>query len=174
MKINGKPLPGPSMDFVVLPRPRSEEPDPENPDRMREVNNDVVFHCKAVLDFEEFDAVVPEPKPPSSIRPGETAATPNFSHPDFLKKQFEYGLKKQAWLTIQSLMATPNLEWEQVKLDEPETWKLWMKELQQEGFTLGEILKIQQTVHRVNGLDEDKFEEARKSFLASRRGKVVS
>jgi hypothetical protein len=161
MKLNSKPLPGPSKDFVVLPRPSTQEGE----------NNDLVFWCQAVLDFDEFDAMVPEPKPIMVTRPGQSP-TPDFNHPDFLKNQFIYGQKKQNWLTIQSLNATPELEWEKVKLEDQETWNLWSKELQEGGLTIGEILKIQQKVHQVNGLDDDKFEEARKNFLASGQGKV--
>ncbi len=169
MKINSKPLPGPSKDFVVLPRPSTQESDAEG--KLVEVNNDLVFWCQAVLNFDEFDAMVSEPKPIMVTRPGQSP-TPDFAHPKFLESQLDYGLKKQNWLTIQSLQATPNLEWEKVNLSDPETWKLWSRELQDGGITLGEILKIQQKVHQVNGLDDDKFEEARKSFLASGRGKV--
>ena len=172
MKINNKPLPGPSVDYVVLPRPKTEEPDPQNPDRMVEVNNDIVFRCQAVLDFSRFESLVPEPKPPQSLRPGQTTPTPDFNHPDFVKSNFEWALKKQNWLTLQSLMATPNLEWEKVNLDDPDTWHLWDKELQEGGITLGEILRIQQKIHEVNGLDEDKFEQARKTFLAGNRGRA--
>jgi hypothetical protein len=173
MKLNGKPLPGPSMDFVVLPRPKTQEPDPENEGQMREVNNDLVFKCRAVLDFSEFEAKVPDPKPIMVTRPNQ-APTPDFNHPEYLKQQLDYGLKKQNWLTIQSLMATPNLEWERVDLDNPETWKEWSQELQDGGVTIGEMLRIQQKVHQVNGLDEEKFDEARKAFLATSRGKEPS
>jgi hypothetical protein len=166
MKINGQPLPKPSDEIVVLPRGKQMEPDPQNPEQQIEVPVNLVFKCRAVLDYKEFEAMVPEPKPPMSIKRGETQATPDFGHPKFTLALNDYGIKKQNWLMIQSIMATEGVSWEKVRLNDPETWNLWQDELQESGLGLAEILRIQQAVLGVNGLDDSKIDEARRNFLA--------
>lgn len=153
MKIKGKTIEGPGVEYVVIPRPDSE---------------DIVFTCAAVLDFDEFDKLCPLPDPPMVLRPGGIQ-TPDVEDEGYQKLISEQGIKRIDWLTLKSLEATEGLEWETVNIQEPATWKNYHDELKQAGFTFMEIAHIRNGVISVNSFDDRKMKEARERFLAGRR-----
>lgn len=152
MKLNGKSVPRPSNETVVFPR----------------AEGDLVFVCQAVFDYSEFEALCPEPKVPEEIRPGGIKA-PNPKSPKYEAAVLEHSQKQQDWMMIQSLSATPGIEWEDVKLEDPETWNQWRPELSK-ALALGELLKLQTAIIEVNALSDTKMNEARERFLAGERG----
>jgi len=67
---------------------------------------------------------------------------------------------------LKAISATPGLEWETIKMDNPETWTNYEAELIAAGLTDPERLRIMQAYIEVQGLDDKKIEEATNSFLA--------
>jgi hypothetical protein len=149
MKIAGKQLRGPNVEVLVIPRSAG----------------DIVFKCQAVLDEDEFNKLCPLPKPPEVIRPGGVKSF-DVTDPDFQKLLGEWGEQKTHWLVLKSLEATPDLEWENVKMGDPSTWKNYQEELKSAGFSSPEISRIVRLVSSANGLDQRKIDEATERFLA--------
>lgn len=150
MKINGRIFKQPFKDCLVLPR--EDEP--------------VIFWAKAVVSFKEFNAMCPAPTPPKIMRPGGSVET-RFDDPNFTKSFEEHNTRRNDWFYLESLKATPGLEWETIKENEPSTWANWKQELLEQFFTESEINRIQALIHSVNSLNDDSLEEAKASFLAS-------
>jgi hypothetical protein len=148
LKINGskiKPLPD-----VIKVIPHGEER--------------YVFKAASVLDFSEFEALCPEPEPPFEGRPGQKMIQNPLS-PKHIKAIEEWRGRRLRWLFVKSLSATEGLEWEMVKLDDPETWGLWEEELEKSGLSQLEIGEISSAVIEANGLDQEKIKIATESFL---------
>lgn len=153
MKINGKKLSETNRETVVLPRP----------------NGDLVFVAAAVLNTDEFDALVPEPKPPFIRRPGKEEAEPDFSDKEYRMKIVKRMQSQTIWLIIKSLGATPNLEWESVDPLKPETWDKLDEEFTASGINNVERGLIYSAVMRANSLDEKYLEKAKTRFFASQQ-----
>lgn len=149
MKFRGEAIPAPEPELIVLTRNGVDYP----------------FYAQAVTDFDEFELVCPKPEPGFIQRPGEKAV-PDISSPEYSAKVVEWSKRRTAWMIIKSLSATKDLEWEQVKMDDPSTYTLYEKELA-ETFSQVEINMLIQGVMAANAMDEDKMHEARKRFLAS-------
>ena len=157
MKINGKQLSEVNKEIVVIPRQ----------------SGDIVFTCSAVLDYDEFEKIHPEPKPPYIRRPGEKDAVPDLTDKEYQDKLQDRGRLKMNWMFLKSLLATPGLEFETVKLNDPKTWDKLDEELMKSGFSLVERTQIMQGVMRANSLDFDYIEKARARFFASQAAQVV-
>jgi len=149
MLVNGVKLEGPSQEVLVIPRQGME----------------IVFKAEAVLEYEEFDKLYPKPTPPIVMRPGGIKAM-DPTDMDYQKKVDEWASKRTHWMILKSLSVSDSIKWETVNMSDPETWSNYDKELRQAGFTEGEITRIIQLVTSVNGLDQDKIDEATKRFLA--------
>ena len=150
MKIGGRTLTKPSIVSVVIPR-EGEEP--------------IVFKCQAVIDYSDFDALCPMPKPPVISEPGKEPRM-DVEDLDFKAKVLKYFQLKTHWLFITSLRATPDLEWETVKYSEPDSWLGAEAELRK-NFVEAEVDLILDGVKSANALDDAKLKAARDSFLAS-------
>lgn len=148
MKLNGKTISGPTPEVMVIPKGGEE----------------IVIKAQAVLDYDEFEKLSPAPNPPEIIHKGgeKTYAVNDKKYTEDLMSWAE---KKNAWMTITSLKATEGLEWETVKMDDPETWGNYMSELKAV-FTENEINMIYDLVLTACGLNQRKIEEATKRFLA--------
>lgn len=149
MKIHGKKIEGPNVAVLVLPRQEG----------------DIVFTAKAVLKYDEFDAVNPMPKPPVIMRPGGEQST-NPNDKKYQEEVNKWATSKMNWMIIKSLEATDGLEWETVDLSKPETYENVRIELADSGLTAADIARIVNLVIEVNGLNQDKIDEATKRFLA--------
>lgn len=149
MKINGQKIDGPAPEVVVIPRGDSE----------------LVIKAKPVLDFESFEKINPVPIPPKKMFPGGVESV-NVEDPTYKKKLEDWAQQKSDWMILQSLSATEGLEWENVDVSDPKTWKNFREELSQT-FTPGEVAKIIEIVMVACGLNQDKIEEATKRFLAT-------
>lgn len=156
MKIGGKPIPKPKNITLVFPRGDEQ----------------VVFEVQAVIDFAEFERLCPTPQPKMVRKPGMDAAIPDSKNPEYITRVNEYSMRQQYWMMIQSLMATPDLVWEKVQLEDPKTWHSWRDELTESGLNMAEVVRIQQAIHQVNSLDDAALEEARNNFLAGRSAPV--
>lgn len=154
MKIAGKKIEGRNTEVIILPRP---------------LGTDIVLRAEAVLSMERFTKLCPEPLPPMRIKPGgvKEAVT---NDPAYQNELTFYQTKRLAFLILESLKATPDLEWETVKEDDPNTWVLWEKELTDSGISAIEVGRIRTGVFSANCLNEQLLETARETFL---RGMVT-
>jgi hypothetical protein len=158
MLIGGKKLDGPKEEVLVIPRQRDE---------------DIIFKARAVLDYGDFDKLFPRPTPPVVIKPGGLKSL------DITDQKYQDQINKWAesrmhWMVLMSLSATfksseEELKWETVDLGNPETWGNYQTELKEAGFSDGVIARIVNLVTSVNGLDQDKIDEATERFLAEAR-----
>lgn len=125
-----------------------------------------VFTINAVLDYSKFDELCPTPKPPRVMKPGGGVSEDPMNG-DYLKKLQTYSEQKTHWLLISALAETEGLEWDKVKLGEPDTWSLYMDELKESGLTEGELAHLINQVYVTNSLDESKMDEALERFIRS-------
>ena len=153
MKINGQKIEGPNVEVIVIPRAEGKH---------------IVFKAKAVLDYDGFNRDYPIPAPPKSQKPGgiwfENPEDPNYK--DLLDKRASFHTD---WMILESLSATPGLEWETVDKKNHETWANWREELKNSGFNVREVNMIFEGVWRANSLDEKMVKEARESFFRSQQ-----
>ena len=150
MKLNGKKVQGSNIELIVIPR-GGDEPD-------------VVLQATAVLDYAPFNTMCPEPKPPGKVVKGG-AKEYNLEDPGYKEAVALYHQRKTSWMILQSLKATPGLEWETVKEGEFRTWTNYEQELKDSGFSHVEIQRIVIGVLNANCLNEARIEEARANFL---------
>jgi hypothetical protein len=150
MKINGIKLSNtPYEELVIIPRSEG----------------DIVLRVRAILDYEPFDKMCPEPKPPTIQRAGEAVGRPNYEDLKFKEARGKHRWKRTCWMFLKSLQATEGLEFDVVRLEDPGTWEDWPKEIKEAGFSEAEGDLIWGAVMTVNGMNEAKLEAARKRFL---------
>lgn len=125
----------------------------------------ISLRAQAVLDYSEFEALCPVPKPPEVIRPGGKKAT-NPEDPKYKAKLMEWSQNRAYYMMLKSLSATEGLEWDKVQMDDPKTWSLMDEELNK-AFTPYGASRVAQGVLRANCLDDQMLKEARSSFLPS-------
>lgn len=153
MKIKGKKIAGVNVETVVFPR---VEGDP------------IVFKAAAIIDDSEFDRLVKRPEPPT-ITPRGGTPYPDVDDKDYLRATADYAAKRVNWLIITSVSATPDLEFEKVKINDPNTWSLFPEELKDAGLSFKEVDLLVRAVWSANAMDDKKIEEARASFLRGAR-----
>jgi hypothetical protein len=153
MKIQGKKIEGSNVEVLVLPRGDK-------------IENAIVFKCQAVLDMGDFDKICPVPKPPLVVKAGGKRLV-DVDDAKYKLAVDTHSTKRMAYIILKSLEATEGLEWETVKLSEPDTWANYEQELKDSGFTQVEIMRIINTCMSANCLDEARLERARNDFLAS-------
>jgi len=147
MKINGKVLDTPAVEIIPLLR-----------------GEDTIFlQAKCVTDYSKFEAICPSPEAPFIQRPGQKPV-PNFEDPIFVKKLDEHSELRSSYMIIESLSATPELEWETVDMTKPETWKNYLDELRK-CFSEIQCTQIISGVMSANGLNSERIDKARKDFL---------
>lgn len=145
MKIGGIEIDGPNTDVLVLPRSKGN----------------VVFTGLAIHDFDEFDKIVPVPRPPRVLKKNVTVD--DMQDPGFAQQRTAYEVLRFAYMMIKTLEPS-KIEWSIVKLEDPSTWLSWADELS-ENLSIFEQRKVIDFVHEVNTLDQGKIDEARNAFL---------
>lgn len=148
MKLKGKTLSEVNTDMVIFPRPEG----------------DIVFKIAAIVDDSDFIKICPLPEPPMSQKPGEPAFK-NDKHPLYLEKMANRFVDYTYFLWIKGMEATEGLEWETVRLSDPETWKNIETELQSSGFSKQERKRLLNAILEVNSITDDSVERARKRFF---------
>lgn len=146
MKIGGKEIKGPNIEILVLPRGEDE----------------IVLKAQAVLDFDEFEKLCPEPKAPG--RRTKNGWEPNTNDETYRSVMETHNAQRIAYLVLRALEPS-NIEWETVDISNPSTWTNYVQDFRKAGFSSIEVNRIVQCVMRANALDEAKLEEARKVFL---------
>lgn len=155
MKYKGKTIIGPNEELVFIPRGNDQE--------------DFVFKCRAVLNYDEFDALVKAPIVPMIMHAGESISRPLLTEPGYVAKLHDYNKLRMSWLILKSLEVTEDLELETVDMQKPETWNTWDDELNAAGFSDVEIGRVISGCMVANSLDQKKIDEARAHFLATQR-----
>lgn len=151
MKIGGVEVKGLCEEILVLPR----------------LDGDIVIRARAVTDLETFEKMCPAPVAPG-IRTRD-GFKPNLKDENYMQLQANYIAQKLAYICLKSLEPS-EIEWTNVKLEDPSTWKDWQDELKAAGISEIECNRIVACVMQANALDEDKLKTARDVFL---RGQVV-
>jgi hypothetical protein len=154
MRLFDKPVEALPEETVVIPRQ----------------SGDLVFKAKAVLDYDEFDAICKRPTPPLRMLKGGEEK-PVFDDPAFKKLMEEYAANRFNWMILKSLSATPGLFWDTVDMADPSTWGNYQTELASV-LSIMQINAIISAVINACGLDEAKIQEATKSFLAGQAATV--
>lgn len=148
MKLKGKKIQGPNVDYASFPRP----------------DGAVVFKIVAILDLKPFNDLCPRPKPPK-IRHRDLGLIENRDDANWLKEVGQLSTYRYWFTVVWSLKETEGLEWDRIKYSEPKTWELFPDELTEAGFTNNEITFLIAKILEVNGLDDSKLEAARNRFL---------
>lgn len=148
MKINGQKLKDRQLYEVFIPRGNDDG---------------ILFRAQAV---DLSDIPIQEPEVPLRREKGK-APVKDTENAKYREAKEDYDKKVFAYLIIKSLQPTEGLEWENVNLDDPNTWEKYLDELKESGFTNIEINNIIQGVLRANSLDEDYISKRRNDFLAS-------
>jgi hypothetical protein len=128
-------------------------------------DDNILILCGTVVDYDLFHDMVPAPVAPKILKPGGVTEI-NIKDSTFLDKVHEHSKIRTYWLVKESLRATPDLEWETVIDDKPESWPNLEKEMVQAFGEVG-MAQVIQGVLRANGLSDALMGEARDSFLAS-------
>lgn len=123
----------------------------------------MLFIAKGIFDYGPFNKQFPEPKP--AIRIDKGVESVDLNHPTYKKRFAEWASMKTNWLILESLKATPDLEWETVVIDEPETWGNYAKELD-EVLLPAEVNQVVNAVMEACSLTSQKIEEATEAFLS--------
>lgn len=134
-------------ELLVLPRPNGDA---------------LPFRAKAVAVKDEFDRLVPEPVAPMLQKKGGKVS--DLQDKDYLAAVSKRDDARFALMCLRSLEPS-KIEWDQVKIEEPNTWTLWTDELKEAGLSEVEVNRVIGLVMAANALDEAKISEARASFL---------
>ena len=168
MKLNGKRLSVLREEVLVLPRKGTV-----NTEDGSENTEDIVFKFRPVASWDDFYTLCPAPKPPQGMVPGGLMKTVD-DDPAYIVAMNQHSMLQRKWFVITSIGATDGLEFEKVKTGDPTTWGHFDKEMLESGLTPIELAKIYETAYRINTLNDEALEEAKKSFLASLRAPKVS
>lgn len=136
---------------VVINRGKGEEP--------------LVAVCKPIISYEAFNKIFPLPLPPEVMLKGGTREL-NTKDPEYLARITEYSEAKVFYLFLESVRGS--IEWDTVKDADPTTWKNCEQEMKESGLSAKEIEMVFDGVFEANAMNEEKMEQARKSFLAGR------
>ncbi len=128
-------------------------------------DDNILILCGSVVDYDLFHDMVPAPIAPKVLKPGGKSEI-NIKDEKFLEKVHEHSKIRTYWLVKESLKSTPDLEWETVDDEKPDSWGNLETEM---CAAFGEVgmAKVIQGVLRANGLNDGLMGEARDSFLAS-------
>lgn len=148
MKVKGKTVEPPKAHFVPIPR---EE-------------DDIIFECRPVMDYEEFDKICPMPKPPVEVKVATGERTEDYNDAEYLRAVDVYGTNKTNWLILQSLEGS--VEWETVDLQDPATWVNFREEMKSV-FLTREVDLIIEGVFHANLPTEERQKEALDRFMSS-------
>jgi hypothetical protein len=135
---------------------------------------DIILRFKPVSNWEDFTKVCPEPICPKIQIAGQEQRDATADEaPEYGKRLRVHNLRQTQWLVINSISATTDLTFENVKLDQPETWGNFDKELLEGGFNIFEIQKIYNFAMEANVLTDEALNAARERFLATERARVL-
>jgi hypothetical protein len=152
MKVNGIKLAGPRIVERYLPVSDGEA---------------VCFKFRSLRSDEDFEKVMPKPRPPQVMKPG------GLTHFNTEDSRFKTALNdwvnhKLNWEFLTSISATDGIEWDKVDMSKSETWALWRKDLE-EHFPNSQIDQIFGGFLEAQYISEEGMEKARARFLTGTR-----
>jgi len=153
MKINNESFTEPYIVTIAIPRQKT----------------DIAFMAQAVLNYDEFDALCPRPTAPRRLMPGGEYEDGEIDE----KVMLDWAALRVDWMTLKSLEVTPGLEWETVKMDQPDTWGNYQEELRNAMFSDVEIARIFGIVTDANGLSQAAIDKATEAFLVEREAQLL-
>lgn len=123
------------------------------------------FVCKAILDFEDFEKLVPEPEPPVFVPTGPNAGVrrKDYNNPAYLEAKNKRNKLKARYVFLYSIKDTPNLEFEHLDPLDPDTWDKIEEEFS--SFTPQEVSKLYEAVNSAQMPNGETEEEAMQSFF---------
>lgn len=145
---------------------QSVEPPKPVPIPLPRATNVVELLAGPIMSFDEFETLCPEPTPPVEMDMKTNQKRRVLDHEGYQAKMNVWIEQKTAYMIIKSLLATDGLEWELVKLEEPDTWLRYREELEQ-SFTAQEVDIIIQHVYEANMPTERSQKEALERFTLS-------
>lgn len=153
MKIAGKKVDtSPNVELIVIPRTNRDP---------------IVFKVQAVIEYKEFEELVPRPTPRKSLKPGGDTVD-NLDDANYLAELNMFAKKQTYYMFVKSIfLGTPDIEFDLIKLTDPDSWLKFEEEFRSAGFTVGEINYVINKIMDVNTLNESKIEAARASFTLS-------
>ncbi len=149
MKLSGHTFDSPSVVYCILPRD----------------GDSIVFKCGPVLDYDEYEALCPVPKPPIQIHKGGVKI-PDLQDATYVQQVSDRSDQRINYIVLKSLSYTEDLVWETVDLKDPRSWGNYEQELKDCYFTAIEVQRIQNACFEANSLSEARVEEARANFFA--------
>lgn len=130
------------------------------------VRDEGAFEIKviAVPSYEEFNELVPPPLVPFKQDPqGNRTMMPE--SPAYQAKLAQHLTYQSQWSLLKGLSDNPDIEWENVVLTDPTTWKYVETELR-EWLLPTEWMRLTNAWLEVNGMSAEKIREARDNFLS--------
>lgn len=164
MKYKGQPIEKPKPRIIPVIREPEIVKSPDGTETI--IDKNIYFQANVILDFNEFEEMCPAPEAPMVTKDGKSHK--NLDDPTYRLATEDLNQKRLNWIFLKSVEETEGLEWEKVKISDPSTWELFDGELRDAGFTQMQIISLMNEVYTIQGVDEKKVEEARKSFLAIR------
>jgi hypothetical protein len=122
----------------------------------------LAFYAQPVWSYDEFDQLCPTPENKNFVFTREGKKVDDDS-PAFRVQLKEYALRKWSWLVLKTLEPS-KIEWDQVKEDDPKTWGLVEKELQ-ESLAVFEFNKLMDLVDEANAMSDEKLEANAETFF---------
>lgn len=157
MKVNGREMTGPRIVKVYL---------------MTGDDVAVEFKFRALKPDEDFEKVMPKPKPRKGLKPGGQVVYETES-PVYKEQLTNWVSMKFDYQFLKSISETDGLEWATVKMEDPSTYTNWKTEVES-AFSVAAINKIFEGYVEAQHITEESLEAARQSFLTSRREAELS
>lgn len=129
---------------------------------------------KPIHSYEPFDELVQRPTPRMGGEPGKER--PLIEERAYREALTNYSKQFNDWIIISTLKEIADkdgkrfpVEWDKVQVDDIETYSEWRNELLDNGFSEGDIRRIEMEVLRCNQMDEQLIEAAKDHFLAMQK-----
>lgn len=122
----------------------------------------IVFKARGLPDMDAFDAQCPAPIAPAKVT--KDGKMSDLKDVNYLKCLEEHNKRRLAYIVIKSIEPS-EIEWDTVKMDEPNTWINWQTDMKNAGLNQVECNLIFQLAWEANQLDDAKLKKAREAFL---------
>lgn len=149
MKLRGQTVEPPKPIPVVIPRDEG----------------DLGFMVYPVMEYAEFEQFCPEPKPPLVIRPNDPAGVADPDDPRFRETLNTWAGHKTEYMIIKALTMSGELEFETVKIEDPDTWSGYEDELLQ-CFTEREVSVLVDGAITANMPTAARQQQAKERFMS--------
>jgi hypothetical protein len=145
------------------------------------ISKDETFYliAKPLSSYDGFDEVCARPVPRMGGVPGKER--PMIEAKEYRDALTDWSNKFNEWVILASLQEIADdkgnrspVEWEEVDMTNPDTFLKWKDELLANGFSVGDLRRIELEVWRCNQMDEQMIEAAKNHFLAITKGQATT